>query len=80
MDRQTINLKGLSDDRLIQLTGEIKAEQAHRIAEAERIAREGCKPLEGFVYLYCPTCGRDEMDVKNCPHKPTATGPLETDN
>lgn len=64
----SIRVKHLSDDELVELTGLIAQKQAERLKEQERIDQEGCRPTAGFLYNHCATCGRDESEMKSCPH------------
>lgn len=36
------------------------------------IAEQGCK-ISGFTINACDTCGRDESEAADCPHRPTET-------
>lgn len=68
MSRTLVNFFPMSDDDLTRLASEVAEEQKQRAENYARYEREGCKLVIGFIYDYCGTCGRDSIDMKDCPH------------
>ncbi|GAA6162609.1 hypothetical protein NBRC116590_03130 [Pelagimonas sp. KU-00592-HH] len=71
-----MKLDNLTPTQLRNLANEAKAkaEAIEQSFETERHALDGCKLVAGFIYNLCATCGREENDMKECPHQ----GRIET--